>query len=309
MDVPIPKRRIPFAYHLAGWSPKNGDRNFLKASANKIAPGEYDAQMDGSIFCPECFTNLNRIPKLKDIFSNQREPFFAHQQRWSQVKCDLRSNKPKGKRYDTWEEARKAVENKELVIVSGFIQDEPENLAPPPNTDYVETPVEDLEGPPAKAPLPRHVGKDLELPSSITSVLGICRNFDVHALKYYQLPNYSLPMRLIDLLKDLRTVTETNETPRLYYAIVRSSNTMGQGHAENIRMTWLECHPAIADFCIKTSNRIATRKGIGEGVASKGRIVLIYGKVTVSGIGLTFNQPAWGEYALLPSKYNQLLIS
>lgn len=306
--MPQPKRRIPFAYHLAGWTPKAGDKRILEATANKVIPSEYQVDMDGHIFCPECFTTLNRIPKLKDIFSNQREPFFAHQKRWVSVKCDLRSNKPKGKRYDTWEEARKAIENKELIIVSGFIQDEPEYKPVDNNhNEYVETPVEDIDGPAAKAPLARHAGKDLELPSKITSVMGICREFDQHILKYYQLPNHAHAMRLFDLLKDLRSVTETNDVPRLYYAVIRSSNTMGAGRADNIRMTWLDCHPDIADFCIKTLNKTASRKGIAEGKGSEGRIVILYGKVTVSGVGLTFNQPAWGEYALLPSKYNGFL--
>ena len=73
------KRRIPYAYLYEGWSFKTGNPNELQVKANKIGPTEYEAHMDGKIFCPVCFTNLNRIPKEKELFSNQREAFFAHQ--------------------------------------------------------------------------------------------------------------------------------------------------------------------------------------------------------------------------------------
>jgi len=301
------KRRIPFAYHKEAWNPKNGNPAELCATAVKIIPSEYQSHMDGKIFCPACFTNLNRVPKEKELFSNQRESFFSHQKRWRNVKCDLRTNKPKGKKYNSWEDARRAVENKELVIISGFIQDEPEldeNQLP---GDYHETAVEDIDGPPAPAPLARHVGEDLELPSKITSVMGFCRSFDEHLLKYYQLPDRRFPMRLIDLLHDIRNVTETDDIPKLYYGVIRSSQNMGKT-PNNVRMTWLECNAAANDFCLKTIDRVATRKGIRTSKDSKGRIIIMYGKIVASGIGLSISHPGWGEYAVLPEKYNNLLI-
>ena len=99
--MPKAKRRIPYAYLYEGWNFKTGNPNELQAKANKIGPAEYEAHMDGKIFCPVCFTNLNRIPKEKELFSNQREAFFAHQKKWLHIKCDLRAAKPKGKRYDS----------------------------------------------------------------------------------------------------------------------------------------------------------------------------------------------------------------
>lgn len=70
------KRRIPFAYYKEAWNPKNGNPDELCAMAEKIIPTEYHSDMDGKIFCPACFTNLNRVPKEKELFSNQRESFF-----------------------------------------------------------------------------------------------------------------------------------------------------------------------------------------------------------------------------------------
>lgn len=219
----------------------------------------------------------------------------------------MRAAKPKGKRYDSWEDARKAVENKELVIVSGFIQEEPEVKENPPPGEYVETPVEDIDGQPATVPLGRHVGEEFELPSVITSVMGVCRKFDEHLLKYYQLPGRQYPMRLSDLLVDIRGVSGVDDVPKLYYGIIRSSQNMGKT-PNNVRMTWLECGKGVKDFCIKTIDRVATRKGVSQGTGSQGRIIILYGKVVGSGIGLAIDQPAWGEYALLPAKYNALLV-
>jgi len=34
----------------------------------------------------------------------------------------------------------------------------------------------------------------------------------------------------------------------------------------------------------------------------------MYGKIVASGIGLSISHPGWGEYAVLPEKYNNLLI-
>ena len=305
--MPKAKRRIPYAYYQEEWNPKTGNSNDLQARANKIISTEYESHMDGKIFCPSCFTNLNRVPKEKELFSNQRESFFAHQKKWRHIKCDLRTNKPKGKRYDSWEDARRAIENKELIIISDFIKSEPEVERNLPDSEYVETLVEDIEGPPATAPLARHIGRELELPSIITSVMGVCRKFDEHLLKYYQLPGRRYPMRLVDLLKDVREVDGIDDDQKLYYGIIKSSQNMGKTPA-NVRMTWLECGRHIKDLCIKTIDRTATRKGIAEGKGSQGRIIIVYGKIVGSGIGLAIDQPCWGEYALLPEKYNGYLI-
>ncbi|QJY41263.1 hypothetical protein HND97_16255 [Vibrio cholerae] len=59
-------RRIKFAYQMEHWS-YEGNPALLKANAKKIIPSEYKTDMDGSLFCPGCFTNLNRVPKEKSI--------------------------------------------------------------------------------------------------------------------------------------------------------------------------------------------------------------------------------------------------
>ena len=143
-------RRIKFAYQMEHWSYEEGNPALLKANANKIIPSEYKTDMDGSLFCPGCFTNLNRVPKEKEHFTNGREAYFAHIRTYKDVKCDLKSIKPEGKRYENWEEAKKAIDDENLVIISSFLKSKPEPKEDQPAI-YDETPVEDQAGPTTEA--------------------------------------------------------------------------------------------------------------------------------------------------------------
>ncbi|WP_217351311.1 hypothetical protein [Azoarcus sp. DN11] len=71
-------------------------------------------------------------------------------------------------------------------------------------------------------------------------------------------------------------------------------------------MTWLVCNPAVKDFCFKEVDAEAQEKGIRDD--TKDRILIMYGTITGSGIGLAIEKLGWGEYALLPEKYNKLLL-
>ncbi|WP_282249032.1 hypothetical protein [Vibrio campbellii] len=59
------------------------------------------------------------------------------------------------------------------------------------------------------------------------------------------------------------------------------------------------------DFYFKLQDEKQREKGIDDD--SKDRIVLMYGKVTENGSGLCIEHVGWGEFALLPRKYELLL--
>lgn len=299
-------RRIKFAYHLFSWSYEDGDKSLLRKTAERIIPSDFRLEMDGDIFCPGCYTNLNRIPKEKDHFKNGREAYFSHHRRYTNISCDLKSTKPEGKRYDSFEEAQKAIDDENLVIVSGFLKEKPE-IVIDSNSEYNETPVEDIAGPLANVPIARHNGESFTLPSKVTTVNGICRNFDENLYKYYYFPNQSNAIRLIDLLHDIRNVSEETTTPKLYYGRIISTTHLGEyKRPDNIRMTYLSNNqPEVADFCLKLPHKEQESHGIGD--KSGGRIVIVYGVVKESGVGLCFNKLGWGEFALLPEKYGNLL--
>ena len=302
-------QRIKFALYLKNWNYEAGDKKFLRKKAMRIIPTDYYPSMDGHIFCPVCNTNLNRVPKLKDYFSNGREAYFSHLGAYKNVTCNLRSTKPEGKKYDSYEEAQKAIDDENLVIVNGFIKEKPE-ISNGENPEYNETPVEDINGPISSVPISRHNGEHFKLPSRIKTINGICRKFDENLYKYYYFPNQTHVIRLVDLLHNVADVDETNDQPKLYYGEIESSSHRGKfKRPSNMRMTYLINNfqgEGVADFCIKMPHEKQERHGIGDD--SIGRIVIMYGVVKSNGVGLCFSGLGWGEFALLPEKYESLLL-
>jgi hypothetical protein len=69
--------------------------------------------------------------------------------------------------------------------------------------------------------------------------------------------------------------------------------------------TYLSCNNRVKDFCIKMQYKDQIERGIRED--SVGRYVVVYGIVTVNGIGLCFERLGWGYYGLLSEKYSPLL--
>jgi hypothetical protein len=301
------KRKISFAYYSPGWSFENGNKEALKRSV-QVAPEEYEEEMVGGLFCPGCSTNIDRTPKGKNLFANQREPFFRHLSRWKHVACYLRAKKPEGKRYDSWEEAKRAIDHEQLSIISEFLQERPV-IRDEPQHIYDETSVEDIEGPLSEVPIGRHQGESFQLPSKISTVAGICRNFEVNLQKYFFLPNSTHAIKLAELITNVSElkfeILEGEQLPKLYFGRILRSWNAGAYDAST-RMTRLQCAVGVPDFTLKLSNGFCLGKNINND--SEGRIVVFYGKITDNGIGLAASGLSWGEVALLPLKYNNLLI-
>jgi hypothetical protein len=301
------KRKIAYAHHLLGWEYDGGSREALKAS-RQVAPEEYEEEMAGNLFCPSCYTNVERTPKEKDLFTNRRAPFYRHLSRWQHVGCVLRAKKPEGKRYDSYEEAKRAIDHGHLTIVKEFLQSKPE-IELTPGANYDETPVEDVSGPLSWVPIGRHQGESFQLPSKITTVAGICCNFEVNKDKYFFLPGAQHAAKLAELLTNVTELTydilNIEQSPKLYFGRIKSSWNAGQ-HSNSTRMTRIECDSAIRDFTVKYPDGDCRTKGINDD--STGRIVMFYGVITTNGRGLGVERLAWGEIALVPGKYNDLLM-
>ncbi|EGQ8131478.1 hypothetical protein C4C99_RS16525 [Vibrio parahaemolyticus] len=299
-------RRIAHALYLDGWQYEGGSRATLLKDAERIQPLEYTKEMKGALFCPMCFTNLNRVPHDREHNAANMEAHFRHLPTYSGVPCALRSQRAEGKKYSSVEVIKQAIDNEELVIVNGFLKDKPEQRIPANARPFDEYQVEDVEGPEAEVPLGQHAGESFKVPSKITTLRGICYNFDKNYYRYYFIPGYQHAIALTSLLNDVRDVEEEDDKPKLYFGKVKSSTHHGNPPRDNnIRMTYLEKSPKVIDFCIKTPHWLQNEHGIGDD--SKGRYVLVYGKVEENGIGLCFNDLGWGELALVPEKYNYLL--
>jgi hypothetical protein len=101
-------------------------------------------------------------------------------------------------------------------------------------------------------------------------------------------------------------VKATCDVPRLYIGRIKYSANFGR-NPRNLRLTFLNFQndSEFKDFCIKATDAVSKEHGIDD--ESKERVVLAYGKVTESGIGLCIANLGWGEFALLPNKYEHLL--
>lgn len=296
--------KIKFARFLAGWNYQKGDKQYLCKNAAIITPTEYLINMKGSLFCPECSAPVFRSPEDKDYATNGRKAFYAHS-RGIKTDCSLRVKQNEGKRYENEEDAKKAIEDEELVIVQSFMKDKPE----PPKNDgpltYDKDPNEDSEGRLSLVPIGRHIGEEFKLPSKITAIRGLCRNFDQKLNKYLVLPGERSAKTLAQLLINIKDVTDICSENKLYYGHISRSRNMGKT-PQNIRQTFLSYpRSKFVDFCIKATDESSKDHGIDDN--SEGKIVIVYGKVTESGIGLCISNLGWGEFAVLPQKYERLL--
>lgn len=295
---------IKYALYLDGWSYLLGSKVELRQLAAKVPATEYLTTMKGQIFCPECSAPLFRSPENKAFAKDGTPAYFAHS-RSVQTECSLRVKRAEGKRYLNEEEAKQAIENKSLVVVSSFLSEKPKL----PNLDgpsvYSEEPNEDLDGPMTERAIGRHSGDTFSLPSKITTIRGLCRSLDENFYKYYILPGENIAKPLKDLIFNASDVSGTCDTPRIYIGrIVNFKYYKEDPHY--IRSTFFKYNKKsnYVDICIKASNLDSQEKGITN--ESKGRLVLFYGPIVESGIGLSVDRIGWGEFSLVPTKYEYL---
>ncbi|WP_298394834.1 hypothetical protein [uncultured Azonexus sp.] len=296
--------RIKYALYLREWEFHGGDKAYLRRTADNVPPLDYSADMKGHLFCPECCAPLFRSPEGRDYAADGRRAFYAHT-RGVDTECSLRVKQAEGKRYENEEEARQAIEDGELVLIQSFMTEKPV----PPEVDgpgvYDREPNEDINGLPTLVAIGRHRGEVFNLPRRITTVRGLCRRFEENLYKYFLLPEQQVARTLEDQLIDVRDVSEACDVPRLYFGRIVHSKNMGHG-PQNIRMTFLE-YPGKEgqkDFCLKATDASSRDHGIDDD--SVHRIVIMYGRVTESGIGLCISRLGWGEFALLPERYDYL---
>lgn len=301
------KRKIPYALFVKNWSFEKGDKQFLITQGQRITSDEFDVnEMQNSIFCPKCYTNLTRSPLESSVTKDGKPAYFKHIPSYNNIDCEYRSNQGESFNYNNETEARQAIENENLVIVHSFRNQEP-NLNDGNNLDVSE---EDYEGEVdamSNVTIDRYRNQSYELPSKITTVRGgICRNFDRNLVKGYYLPNSDQILPLSELLNDVKKINGLDDEKKLYIGRIKSTKHLGRNPSDiNIRMTYLEFEEVdYKDFCIKTPNWLQRMHGINDD--SIGRFVLFYGAITANGIGLCVENLGFGELSLLPEKYSNI---
>jgi hypothetical protein len=297
--------RIKFALYLDGWSYGSSEKSILRTKAIEVTPTEYTSTMKGHIFCPECCVGLFRSPEDKEYDRKGRKAFYAHS-RAHTPECSLRVKKAEGKRFENEEQAKEAIENGELVIVKEFLKERPACPEIDGPLEYQGDPIEDQNGALSLVAIGRHGGDEFKLPGRITSIRGLCRNFEKNLYRYFHLPGSRSAYTLRDLLTNIESVTEPCDVPKLYFGKITHSWNCGKT-PQNIRQTMLRHprKPEYKDFCLKATDKDSQEHGIGDD--SNGKVVIVFGKVTESGVGLCIERFGWGEFAVLPDKYVHLL--
>lgn len=296
---------IKYALYLQKWNYEDGDKQILRDRGTRIQATDYHEDMKGHIFCSECSAPLFRSPEKRDYAKNGRKAFFAHA-RSIKSECSLRVRRSPGKTYINEEEAKQAVANGELIVISALMAEKPEAPQIDGPVFYEVEPNEAINGPVTDAAIGRHNGEIFKLPSKITTIRGLCRSFDEKLNTYFLLPGQQAAKTLRDQLTPISNIKEKDLTPRLYIGKVSHHMNMGpQPH--NIRQIFLEFNRTkeYRDLCIKAEAGLSDEHGITQDV--KGRILIAYGPIRTSGTGLAIPKLGWGEFALLPQQYEYLI--
>lgn len=295
--------RIPYARYLKDWTYGKDAAERLKADGERIEPSEYRSEMENKIFCPECTTPLSRAPKNADIFTNSRTAHFRHKPAHRLVPCALRTLRGAGLNYSSEEEMRQAVQNSDLAIISGWQNMPPDQAIDETDADAVfdQTQIIDPDGPPTEVPLGRHTGERFLLPSKLSTVLAICRNFDKNLNRAFFFPDSQYPVRLTDKLFDIALVNDEPPTQsHLFFGRIRTLShlsfrdkfTLVSDEGVQVKM-----------YAWPTHN---DRKHITR--TAEGRVLLFYGELYRENDGiLACKVDDWGAYSLLPEKYEHCL--
>ena len=295
--------RIAYALHMERkWVYGKDDKDVLERKGIPVTPEEFDLSMKGKIFCPICTTPLSRSPDMTSVSTNSRTAHFKHKPTYSKVPCRLKTKKKEGLSYKNEEEASKAIEDEALVIVSDWMSQPPSDDDDlDENGEFNQTAIEDEDGPDTEVVIGRHKGREFKLPSKISSVTALCRDFDKNLHRGYHFPDSKFPMLLFDMLFDTGRITEnTDKKKRLFFGKI-----VGYRRLSKRNIIYIE-NEEFGEFKIYTWPRFDERKHIDGN--SEGRYILFHSSLSWEGGIPRCFVDNWGQYSLLPQKYEKHLV-
>lgn len=294
--------RIAFAWLLRGWSYNIDSINTLRNKAEPITPEEYDKNMKGNLFCPTCSTPLLRVPEDTDVFSNSRRAHFRHKSAYRDIPCALRTVQAQGLRYKNEETAKKAIEDENLVVVSDWMEIPPSQTGDITQVGkYNQTAIEDENGPETEVAIGRHIGQTYSLPSKITSVTALCRDFDKNLLRGYHFPGNQYALLLRDQLFNIEHVDQSStKGEAIFFGRVTEYRTLDARNIIYVRNRYFR------HMKMYTWPEFDERKNISS--ESVGRVVVFVAQLEwgAESVPRCFMN-SWGKYSLLPEKYEKLL--
>lgn len=305
-------RKLVFAFYDPRWVRERDPIPLL--AQIPVTALEYEDLMQNKLYCPQCYESIIRVPcdQNKSTLSNGSEAYFRHVLNDNHPPCNLRSGPVIGRSYATEEEAKKAVEDEEFIVLTGLMQEKPENN---PRADWdgeeesTETHFEDVNGRQVDLPIARHTGQNFRLPSKISSVQALVVNFlkNYYREIFFVKENNTVSRFLFcDILKDINLINDEVITPSFYYGVITGVD-IWTGH----NTIWLRVtnKSNLQDFRVKVKNEVATDRGwTKERIV--GRVIVFYS--TIRSVGTGYWTPAdlcWGEVAILPKKYDEFILN
>lgn len=256
--------------------------------------------MHDYIFCPVCTVNLSRVPSEVDITTSNMTAHFRHRKGFEDVSCPLRTTTAKGHRYDSRELALQAIQNDELSIIGDWLENPPEIKEGSENPEFDGAQLEDSDGEISEIPMAIHNGETFNVPSKPKSVFSLCKNLPFNLTRYYYFKNSESPVMLKDaLVSSLKAKSEDFTAEYLYYGKIKNVIEL---HARNIiKIENTENHR----INLFTYPEFDERRQIDKN--SIGRTLLFHGQIDYYGGDPRIMLNRWGQYALLPSKYDRFL--
>lgn len=294
------KHRIPYAL-LCNFNWRYGEHSgsLLIASSKEVTPEEYDQSMMGRLYCPECKTPINRSPRKTLVMSNSRTAHFRHLPSYSHVLCNLRTSKPKGKRFINEEIVYQAEEKEDLVTVNSWAKEPPLGDEFETRGEYGQTQIEDSKGEETEEPIGRHSGDSFDTPRNIETVAAICTNFDKNLNVGYFLPNSQHSGLLKDLLFDVSRLDEgCSRSARLFFGRIYDYRTLTN---RNVIELIVRDDPRLI-FRLYTYPYNDERKRLDIDIRQ--RYIIFHSDFYHERNGfLACKLDEWGQYSILPDKY------
>ncbi|PME09153.1 hypothetical protein BCV44_04625 [Vibrio cyclitrophicus] len=297
--------RIVFGYYSETWLYQVNTKEQLKPMSLAVTPEEFSQEMRRKVYCPECATPLTRTPADSSISTNSITAHFRHgsSKRYPESKnCNLRIKTPDGLKYVNEEDVKKAIEAKNLIVVSGWKQ-EPPTLDDDLREDgeYTKTAIEDELGPETLVPIGRHNGQEYSAPSHISTVMALCKDFPSNLNKGFYFPNSQYPMLLSDQLYPTRKISDdlpSKET--LFFGVISEYRRLSFRHVVEVRS---------GDYTFKLYTKPEYNERKNLDATSVGRYILFstkpYWESKQSIVAAKLYH--WGAYSVLPRKYDSLI--
>jgi len=308
--------KIKEAVHIINWN--SGDSIADFNSRKRVIPVlRFTVEMRNNIFCPVCRGRLKRTPLKGDTSGRGYAAYYAHVGQKNYIDCPLHTKTVNTGEYKKKQRQKNRLRS-EVVTIDAFRQSKPVTEPNLITTKYQKTETNEQDIDSSEHMLNAQAISSSDI-SSISSIESICKDFDKNLEQLYLLPNKFEPEILRDMLLDIREVKNVDNTPRLYFGIIEKTDFWISKKVRFLKLeyphnsrTTMQNEPHRSDFpdMALLGHITADNPDRFTDPEVEGRIVIVYGKITTGdglGVGLGIPELKWGEWSLLPKKYEYLL--